>query len=94
VPQSLTPDQRTQIEEFLFRGEKINAIKAYREATGEQLKESKDAVDALERELRELTPDRFTAPKASGCLGALVLATAGLVAAGLVAAAGAALAGS
>lgn len=31
---------------------KIEAIKVYREATGTGLKEAKDVVDAIERELR------------------------------------------
>ncbi len=47
----LTSDAMSQVEEFILRGKKIEAIKAYREATGMGLKESKDAVEALQRKL-------------------------------------------
>jgi ribosomal protein L7/L12 len=36
---------------WLRKGNKIEAIKVYREATGLGLKEAKDAVEALERQL-------------------------------------------
>ncbi|MEU2511180.1 ribosomal protein L7/L12 [Streptomyces syringium] len=44
------PDEEpelTRITELACSGEKIKAIKAYRELTGEGLKESKDAVERL-----------------------------------------------
>jgi ribosomal protein L7/L12 len=43
--------QNSAIIEQLRSGNKINAIKLYREQTGVGLKEAKDAVDALERTL-------------------------------------------
>lgn len=36
-----------QVRHHLERGDKLQAIKAYREATGSGLKEAKDAVDEL-----------------------------------------------
>jgi ribosomal protein L7/L12 len=42
----------TAIEHLLRRGNKIEAIKVYREKTGAGLKEAKDAVEAIERRLR------------------------------------------
>ena len=41
-----------EVGQFLRRGQKINAIKVYREQTGMGLKDSKDAVDALEAEMK------------------------------------------
>lgn len=48
-----------QITEDLFRGQKIKAIKLYRECTGAGLAEAKAAVDQLEAELRAAEPDKF-----------------------------------
>jgi hypothetical protein len=45
-PEPELPDVVAHLE----RGEKIGAIKAYRERTGAGLKEAKDAVEALARE--------------------------------------------
>ena len=40
------------IRALIQAGKKIQAIKAYREVTGQGLKESKDAVEAMERNMR------------------------------------------
>jgi ribosomal protein L7/L12 len=56
-----------QIQAAIFAGNKIQAIKLYRTATGEGLKESKGFIDALEAELRRTDPDKFTAPPLRGC---------------------------
>jgi ribosomal protein L7/L12 len=42
-------DLTTEIVSLLARGQKIQAIKQYREYTGSDLKEAKDAVEAIER---------------------------------------------
>ena len=39
----------SQAREFLDRGQKIAAIKAYREATGAGLREAKEAIESAER---------------------------------------------
>jgi ribosomal protein L7/L12 len=45
-------DQALQsVSDLVLQGRKIEAIKHYRDATGLGLKESKDAVDALERQI-------------------------------------------
>jgi ribosomal protein L7/L12 len=56
---------------LIFEGQKIQAIKQYREMTGMALKESKHAVEEIEKTLRAEHPERFVA-KAGGC-GAMVL---------------------
>lgn len=74
----------------LRRGNKIEAIKLHREATGEGLKESKDAVEAWEAAHPELSPTADRASMAACergagcCAGRLLLA---LLALGLIAAA-------
>ncbi|KHK89398.1 ribosomal protein L7/L12 [Novosphingobium malaysiense] len=46
----LGPALRAEIETAVAEGHKIDAIKLLREATGMGLKESKDAVEAMERD--------------------------------------------
>ncbi|MEO7678349.1 MAG: hypothetical protein ABIV39_16450 [Verrucomicrobiota bacterium] len=47
------------IKAALFRGEKIKAVKLYRENTNVGLAEAKAAVEKLEDELRGATPEKF-----------------------------------
>ena len=76
----ISPEAAKQIEEQVFAGQKIAAIKLYREHSGEGLKEAKDFVEALETELRAKEPGRFTArPAGKGCLGMLVLCGVGVL---------------
>jgi len=67
-----------QIKEALFAGNKIEAIKLYREQTSLGLAESKAAVEKIETELRIAMPERFAKPQAKGC--ASVILAVGLVA--------------
>jgi ribosomal protein L7/L12 len=48
----LTQADRDAIQQFLERGQKIEAIKLYREKTGLGLKESKDAVEDMEKQVK------------------------------------------
>lgn len=76
-------DQNEAVKAALFAGRKIEAVKLHRERTGMGLKESKDAMDKLEAELRASSPERFSKPPAMGCAGMfvmLVLAGAGGIA--------------
>jgi ribosomal protein L7/L12 len=52
-------DQLAQITEALFRGQKIEAIRQYRNCTGAVLAEAKAAVERLEADLRAAEPDKF-----------------------------------
>lgn len=85
MPTPLTDAQLNAIAEALRSGNKIQAIKLHRDATGLGLKESKDEIEAIEAGLRAKFPEQFPAKPAGGkgCLGVLVFgfATAG---AGLV----------
>lgn len=86
MDQPIPSEQLDAISQALFQGRKIEAIKAYRDATGVGLKEAKEGVEHLESELRAKFPERFTAaPRSGGCLGLVVfgiglaLATASLL---------------
>lgn len=58
----------------MFAGRKIEAIKLYREATGEGLREAKEFIEELEGQLRTEEPDKFsTPPGGSGCAGVLLV---------------------
>jgi ribosomal protein L7/L12 len=79
----ISEGQWSAIKESLYRGDKIGAIKLYREASGMGLKESKDSIEALEKELRVSTPEMFKSSAASsgkGCFGAVLLCAAAVVA--------------
>lgn len=69
---SLTDETRDQINEAIFAGRKVEAIKLYRQATGEGLLESKEFIETLTKRLREEYPDKVPA-HASGCGTAVVL---------------------
>jgi ribosomal protein L7/L12 len=72
-------EQARQVREALFAGNKIQAIKFYREQTGVGLKDAKDAVEKLESELRAASPGQFAkSPAPRGC-GAMVLGALGVV---------------
>ncbi|HYO11267.1 MAG TPA: hypothetical protein VER17_20045 [Tepidisphaeraceae bacterium] len=68
-----TEPQWAEIQDHLFAGRKIQAIKAYREATHCGLAEAKEAMEAYARRLRQEGPDRFAAPEKSGCAAAVLL---------------------
>ena len=70
-----------EIESLIYQGKKIQAIKVFRNATFQGLKESKDYVDKLTLELYEKNPGRFAQDptRATGCgTAALMLGLVGL----------------
>ncbi|MDO8597022.1 MAG: hypothetical protein Q7R45_10405 [Sulfuricaulis sp.] len=69
----LTPEQLTTISNAIYSGNKIEAIKLYRTATGKDLKDSKDAVEKLAGELEARNPAMFARQRRqSGSLATLV----------------------
>ena len=68
----LPEEKAAAITEALFAGRKIEAIKIYREFSGEGLKEAKQAMEKLEAELRQECPEKFGASTKAGC-GAMLL---------------------
>lgn len=77
-----------RLTEALLAGQKIEAIKIYRERTGCGLKEAKDEIEALEANLRVRHPEKFSSAgkKAGGCAGMLLAAITTAVCAVAVAA--------
>ena len=76
----LTDDVRQQILNALVAGRKIEAIKLYRAATGKGLKEAKDFIDLLAKEMGERGPELLKNDR-SGCMSnaVIVLMIGGLV---------------
>jgi len=69
----LTPEQLTTISNAIYSGNKIEAIKLYRTATGKDLKDSKDAVEKLAGELEARNRAMFARQRRqSGSLATLV----------------------
>lgn len=56
-----------RIKDLIFSGNKIGAIKAYRQTMGVDLANAKTGVEELTAELRESTPERFQEPTGKGC---------------------------
>ena len=76
-------EDKTKLAEMIMSGRRIEAIKFYREATGEGLKEAKEDVELLEKELREHYPEKFPEKK-GGCAGMVLFGLIGLAGLGLV----------
>jgi ribosomal protein L7/L12 len=69
----LAPEQLTHVSNALYAGNKIEAIKLYRTATGKDLKDSKDAVEKLVVELEAQNPAMFAKQRRqSGSMAMLV----------------------
>ena len=69
----LTPEQLTAVSNAIYSGNKIEAIKLYRTATGKDLKDSKDAVEKLAGELEARNRAMFARQRSqSGSLATLV----------------------
>ena len=54
-----TQEERLWIEEALASGRKIEAIKIYREATGKDLKEAKEFIEAFVEIQKERDPEGY-----------------------------------
>ena len=68
-----------QVQAAVFNGEKVAAIRIYREDTGASLSEAKEAVEKLESEWRVTFPEKFKAPaKKKGCGICLLILLVGI----------------
>jgi ribosomal protein L7/L12 len=67
-----------EIQDLLYDGRKIQAIKLVREELELDLKGAKEKVEEVEAELQRVCPGAFSAKKAGGC-GAASAAVAALV---------------
>ncbi len=75
MAEPLTQQQMDQIADVLVSGRKIEAIKIYRQATGEGLKEAKDFIDALIPKLIEQDPEKYAklSAQGKGCASVIIL---------------------
>jgi ribosomal protein L7/L12 len=65
APSNQNEDKVDRISNALLAGRKIEAIKAYQEMTGMGLRESKEAIDAMEASLQTQQPEAFSAKQKS-----------------------------
>ena len=70
-----------RVQAAIFNGQKIMAIRIYREDTGASLTDAKAAVDKLEAEWRTASPEKFQTPAArkKGCGGICMIIVIGFV---------------
>lgn len=73
MPDNISDEQWQPIDNEIFAGRKIQAIKLYREAIQTDLKTAKDAVDQRDRDLRAASPEAFKTPAGKGCMSCLML---------------------
>jgi ribosomal protein L7/L12 len=66
--EALTKQDWETIDQFIFTGHKVTAIKMARTSGGYDLAEAKDVVEKREAELRKKSPEKFVKAK-SGCGG-------------------------
>lgn len=85
MAEPLSAEQTQQIESALATGRKIQAIKLYRQFTGQGLKESKEVIDGLGAELLRRDPVTYAAlaRTGKGCASLVVLGAGLAAAAGL-----------
>lgn len=70
----MSDEQNAEIMQALESGQKIQAIKIYREANGVGLKEAKEAVDAMAKDLIQKDPEKYAVlSESSGCAGMFIL---------------------
>ncbi|MDF3129034.1 ribosomal protein L7/L12 [Kiritimatiellaeota bacterium B1221] len=77
--EQLTPEQSQKISDALASGRKIEAIKAYRAATGQGLKEAKEGVEALHKTLMAQDPEKYPQVTSSGGCASVILLGVSLV---------------
>ena len=68
----LTEDQMKRIADAIVSKRKIEAIKVYREATGEGLKEAKEAIEEITASLATKHPELAT-KNSSGCFSVIAV---------------------
>ncbi len=72
---NLNDEDRQAIENAIFAGRRIEAIKLHRNVTGSELVDAKRAVEDMEVDLRRSSPEKFVAGAGKkGCTGVLVCA--------------------
>jgi len=68
MDEQLNADQQAEIDGDVVSGRKTGAIKRYREITGVDLKDAKEAVEKRQAALQAEHPEKFTRTAGKGCL--------------------------
>jgi ribosomal protein L7/L12 len=69
-------DVPRELQDLVYEGRRIAAIKLAREKMGWGLKEAKEKVEEVAARLAELSPEAFAAQKRGGCMSVIVFALA------------------
>ena len=72
-PRQYLEDVPTELQDLLYKGLKIEAIKLARQKTDLGLKEAKDKVEAVEAQMRARFPGALPEPRTLGCGTALLV---------------------
>lgn len=67
------PAVMDEILGLIYDGQKIQAVKRYRDVSKTSLLEAKQFIEKLTDELKEREPEKFTNLPKTGCAGALLL---------------------
>lgn len=67
-----TPDLE-EIRKLIYAGQKLEAIKRYREARATSLYDAKQFIEQLTDDLKQKSPEKFSIRSTTGCAGVLAL---------------------
>lgn len=81
-PENLAvPPELEGISELIYAGQKLEAVKRYRDQRSVSLVDAKQFIEQLTDELKQKYPDRFSTRSTTGCAGLIALMAITLVAA-------------
>lgn len=75
------PSELEEISELIYAGQKLEAVKRYRDQRSVSLVDAKQFIEQLTDELKQKYPDRFSTRSTTGCAGLIALMAITLVAA-------------
>lgn len=74
------PSELEEIAELIYAGQKLEAVKRYRDQRSVSLVDAKQFIEQLTDDLKQKYPDRFSTRSTTGCAGLIALVTITLVA--------------
>ena len=75
MARELSDEQWEQVEQLLFEGHRVKAMKLFSELSDTTLIESYEVIESHEKLLREDYPEKFKRSEPRGCLGLLGVLT-------------------
>lgn len=70
----LPPGATDEILQLIYKGQKLQACKRYKEMTGASLADSKRFIEELTAHHRQVSPDRFEKTSKTGCAAVVLVA--------------------